>query len=342
MPSKYIVGRVGMFFLTIFLASTLVFFLPRLSGRDPFREKLFEEAQRGGYLEDVDEIAAALNEKYGFDRPLWQQYVVYLSEIARFDLGTSQFTFSKSNNQLLAETLGWTIGLTFVSAMVAFFIGTGMGAIMEWRRQNTGLLAAMAPFLMMSAVPYFIFGLVLLTVFWFSWLQAFDWELFPPYGAYDPTVEEWPNWSDFRFLGSALWHATLPALSIVLVSLGGWAMGMRGMMVTTKGEDYMLQAEAKGLPDNVRFYRYAIRNSLLPQLTGLALQIGLIVSGVVLVEIVFTYPGVGGLLVQSIRNSDYPLIQGIVFVLAFCTAVTTLLLDMIYPMIDPRISYSGN
>ncbi len=342
MPWKYIISRLAMFFLTIFLASTLVFFLPRLSGRHPIEEKLYEDALRGGYLEDVDSIVAALDERYGFDRPLWQQYVSYIGELARFDLGRSQFNFSKSVNELLAETLGWTIALTLVATLVAFSVGSLMGAIMEWRRQSTWLLAAMAPFLMLSAIPYFIFGLVLLLLLWFTWLQAFGWELFPPYGAYTTGRVGWPDWADPRFLIDVVWYAALPALSVILVSLGGWAMGMRGMMVTTKGEDYMLQAEAKGLPGSVRFYRYGVRNSLLPQLTGLALQIGLIVSGVVLVEIVFTYPGVGGLLVQSMRNSDYPVTQGIVFVLALGTAAATLLLDMLYPLIDPRINYSGS
>lgn len=339
---KYIASRVAMFFLTIFIASTLVFFLPRLSGRHPIEEKLYEEALRGGFLEsDYREQVNALNEIYGFDRPLWQQYVEYLTEIVRFDLGNSTFNLSKSVNQLLAETLGWTVALTLLTMILAFAIGTFMGAIMEWRRQSTWLLATMAPFLMMSAIPYFIFGLVMLLLFWFSWSQAFDWELFPPYGGYTTGRIGWPDWSDPRFLLDVLWYATLPALSVVLVSLGGWAMGMRGMMVTTKGEDYMMQAEAKGLPGRVMFYRYAIRNAMLPQLTGLALQFGLIVSGLVLVEIVFTYPGVGGLLVQSIRNSDYPLTQGIVFVLALGTASATLLLDMLYPLIDPRINYAG-
>ena len=117
-------------------------------------------------------------------------------------------------------------------------------------------------------------------------------------------------------------------------------MGMRGMMVTTKGEDYMLQAEAKGLPDRVMFFRYGIRNAMLPQLTGLALQLGLIVSGLVLVEVVFSYPGVGGLLVQAIPRNDHAVIQGIVFVLALGTALATLILDLAYPLVDARIKYS--
>ena len=165
---------------------------------------------------------------------------------------------------------------------------------------------------------------------------------YPLVYGYQQGVLGWPDWSDWSFILSVLKHGLLPALSITMVSLGGWAMGMRGMMVTTKGEDYMVQAEAKGLPERIMLTKYAVRNSLLPQVTGLTLALGLIVSGVVLVEIVFGYPGVGGQLVQAVSRSDYPTIQGIVFLLAFGTAAATLVLDLTYPLLDPRIKSLSN
>ena len=136
-----------------------------------------------------------------------------------------------------------------------------------------------------------------------------------------------------------LHHSTLPALSIILASIGFWALGMRAMMVTTQGEDYMTFAEAKGLKDRTLFCRYAIRNALLPQTTALALTLGHIVSGAVLVEVVFAYPGIGTVLYHAIREFDYFLIQGIIFLIIVSIALATLILDLIYPLLDPRITY---
>ncbi len=336
MPWKYIAGRLTMFIVTIWMASTIVFFLPRLSGQNPLAEKIYQEAQQGGYLDpDVAERVRVFEAKYGFDKPLWEQYVKFVVDVVQFDLGRSIFQWPKTVNEILAEKIMWTLVMGLLTLILAFLIGSTMGALLEWRRNNWGLMVAMAPILAISAVPFFIFGLVLqLVVF------NVDRE-FPLVYGFKQGVVGWPDWSDWEFIFSVLKHAILPALSITLVSLGGWAMGMRGMMVTTKGEDYMVQAEAKGLPDRVMLTKYAVRNSLLPQVTGLTLALGLIVSGVVLVEIVFGYPGVGGQLLQAVRSNDYPTTQGIVFVLAFGTAAATLVLDLIYPLLDPRIKSGG-
>ncbi|MEJ5249865.1 MAG: ABC transporter permease, partial [Caldilinea sp.] len=143
----------------------------------------------------------------------------------------------------------------------------------------------------------------------------------------------------WRFIVDVIHHGTLPAFAIVLTSMGGWALGMRGMMITTAGEDYMILAQAKGLKPSRIFWMYGVRNSILPQVTALALSLGGIVGGAVLVEYIFAYPGVGYLLYQGIVTSDYTLIQGIVFMLVFTTATLVLILDLLYPLIDPRITY---
>ena len=325
-----------MFVITVWMASTIVFFLPRLSGQNPLAEKIYQEAQQGGYQDpDVAERVRVFEAKYGFDKPLWQQYVKFVTDVVQFDLGRSIFQWPKSVNEILAEKIMWTLSMGLLTLILAFVIGSIMGALLEWKRNNWGLMVAMAPILAISAVPFFIFGLVLqLIVF------NIDRE-FPLVYGFKQGVVGWPDWSDWEFIISVLQHGIMPALSITLVSLGGWAMGMRGMMVTTKGEDYMVQAEAKGLPERIMLTKYAIRNSLLPQVTGLTLALGLIVSGVVLVEIVFGYPGVGGQLLQAVRSNDYPTTQGIVFVLAFGTAAATLVLDLTYPLLDPRIKSAG-
>ena len=325
-----------MFVITIWMASTIVFFLPRLSGQNPLAEKIYQDAQQGGYLDpSVAERIRVFEAKYGFDKPLWQQYVKFVGDVVQFDLGRSIFQWPKSVNEILAEKIMWTLSMGIMTLVLAFVIGSIMGALLEWKRHNWGLMVGMAPILAISAVPFFIFGLVLqLLVFNIN-------NEYPLVYGHRQQVG-WPDWSDWNFILSVLQHGFLPAMSITLVSLGGWAMGMRGMMVTTKGEDYMVQAEAKGLPERVMLTKYAIRNSLLPQVTGLSLALGLIISGVVLVEIVFGYPGVGGQLLQAVRSNDYPTTQGIVFVLAFGTAAATFVLDMTYPLLDPRIKSGGS
>ena len=136
-------------------------------------------------------------------------------------------------------------------------------------------------------------------------------------------------------------QSILPAASIVLSAVGFWALGMRGMMVTTEGEDYVVYAEEKGIPERGIFLHYALRNAILPQLTSLALSLGTVVSGAVVVEIVFGYPGVGSLLLQAIRSLDYFVIYGVVFMTVLAIATATLALDLTYPLVDPRISYRG-
>ena len=213
------------------------------------------------------------------------------------------------------------------TTLLAFLIGTLLGAAAGWYR-NSKLLSVVSPIIMVfSAIPFYLLGLVLIYIF----ASRLGW--FPVSGGYGLTsVPEW-SW-DFAF--EVLEHATLPALSILIASVGTWAIGMRGMMVTVQGEDYMTFAEAKGLKASRLFYRYGMRNALLPQVTALALYFGQIVTGAVLVEIVFAYPGLGSLLLDSIKLFDFPTIYGIVFILTLTVALSMLLVDLLYPLLDPR------
>jgi len=187
------------------------------------------------------------------------------------------------------------------------------------------------PLLVFSAIPVYLLGLVL--VYFFS----FQLRSFPTFGGY--TIGTIPNWNSFAFWMDILYHSVLPALAIILGGIGSWALGMRAMMVTTQGEDYMVFAEAKGLKGATLFLRYAVRNALLPQATGLALALGHILSGAVLVEVVFSFPGIGTTLFHAIRENDYFLIQGIIIGIIASLGIATLILDLIYPLLDPRITY---
>ena len=168
------------------------------------------------------------------------------------------------------------------------------------------------------------------------YVRAFAVKWLPSGGGYERGTLPTASWS---FALDIAYHAILPALSILLAQIGGWALGMRAMMVTTQGEDYMIFADAKGLSERTLFMRYAVRNAILPQVTGLALVLGQLISGAVLVEVVFQYPGIGSLLWRAIRETDYFVVQGVVFFSIVTIGLATLLLDLFYPVLDPRISY---
>jgi peptide/nickel transport system permease protein len=230
----------------------------------------------------------------------------------------------------MADALPWTVTLLLITTILSFLIGNVLGAILAWPSAPKFLNFVMPPILMMSAIPYFLLGLILV------YTRGVLLGVFPMYGGY--TTGTIPNLTP-AFIWDVIWHSLLPALSIILVSMGGWALGMRSMMIMTQGEDFVVFADAMGLRDRTIFARYAIRNALLPQVTALALALGTIVSGAVLVEVIFGYPGIGTMLYQAIRGSDYYLVQGIVFVVIVSIGLATFLLDIIYPLLDPRITY---
>jgi peptide/nickel transport system permease protein len=328
---SFVLKRVGLLLLIVWSAATLNFFIPKLTPRNPLREKLLMEASRSGYIPPgFDEMVKAYEVKFGLDQPLYLQYFRYLGDMARFDLGYSISNFPKTVGSLISEALPWTVGLLVVTTSLAFLLGSLLGALIAWPRAPKWLNFFVPPLLTLSAVPFYLLALILI------YFIAFQWKLLPIGGGY--AIGSVPSLSS-AFILDVLKHAILPALAIVLGSIGGWAIGMRGMMVTVQGEDYMTFAEAKGLRNWRLFYKYAVRNALLPQVTGLALSFSFIVSGSVLVELVFGYPGIGSLLARSIQQLDYFTIYGVVFVLIVSIGVAMFIMDMIYPLLDPRITY---
>ena len=333
MRADYVLRRFGIFLLIVWLAATLNFFLPRLSSQNPIRDKLVQQAVTGGYMQaGIQDMVKEYEEKFGLDKPLWQQYITYWSDLARLDFNYSIANYPKKVTTMIEQALPWTIGLLGVTTLLAFLIGTFLGALMGWPKApkfiNNILLP---PLLTFSAIPYYVLGLLLLYIF------AFQAKWLPIFGGYTAGVI--PNWSSLAFWWDIAQHAFLPALSIILAAIGFWGLGMRAMMVTTQGEDYMIFAEAKGLKGSTLFLRYAVRNALLPQVTSLALQLGHILSGAVLVEVVFSFPGIGTTLFQAIRANDYFVTQGIILGVIASLGITTFILDLIYPILDPRITY---
>jgi peptide/nickel transport system permease protein len=328
---SYLLRRAGLFLLIAWLAATLNFFLPRLTGQDPVRVKLLQQAQLGGHVQaGIEEMVREYDRRFGLDRPLWRQYLTFLRDAARLDFNYSIANYPRTVNDMIAEALPWTVGLLGVTTMVSFALGTFLGALLGWPRAPRWMRWLMPPLWALHAIPFFLLGLILIYVF------AFRFPILPMFGGY--SAGAFPGLT-VPFVLDLVRHAVLPALSIVLVATGGWALSMRGMMVTTQGEDYVTFAEAKGLRSPTIFLRYCVRNALLPQATSLALALGQIVSGAVLVEVIFGYPGIGTVLFQAIRENDHFLIQGIVFTVIIALGLATLILDAIYPLLDPRISY---
>lgn len=328
----YALKRFALFLVVIWAAASVNFFIPRLgTGRDPIREKLGQLAASGGLRQEgVEEMVKAYQAKFGLDKPLYVQYFNYLGDLFTLDLGYSLANYPARVGQMIGNAMPWTLGLLLVSTLISFSFGTLAGALVAWPRSPRFLQALVVPLMTLSAIPYYLLGLILLYVL------GLEFKLFPLSGGYAPGTL--PGWN-LDFALEVLHHSMLPALSIVLAAVGFWGLGMRGMMVSTVGEDYITLAEANGLKDRTIFLRYAVRNAFLPQFTALGLSLANVVAGQVLVEVVFAYPGVGTLLFQSIQSSDYTAINGVVFVIILSIGLVTMLMDFLYPLLDPRISH---
>lgn len=334
MTIGYVVRRIGIFFLIVITAVTLNFLMPRLRSTNPIESRMNQLAAQGGvYANQIQEMVKIYNAKFGFDKPLWQQYLAYWGDLLRMDLGVSVSFYPQTALDMIARSAPWTIGLLTVSTLIAFVFGTLLGALMAWPRTSSMATALSPLFMTLSAIPYYLVGML------FIYLIAMRWRLLPVGGAYTAGTNLSLSWQTALDIGK---HAILPATSIVLSSIGSWGLGMRAMMTTTLGEDYLHMAEAKGLKPQTIFRAYALRNALLPQITSLALSLSLVMSGAVLVEVIFGYPGVGNLLFKAIAGNDYFVIQGISLFIILSIGIVLLALDLLYPLIDPRIRYRQN
>ena len=326
----YAIRRFGIMLLVFALAVSINFALPRLTPGDPVEQQLNQlVSTSSGSVGDVKAIVDSYRARFGLDQPVWRQYFDYWGMVLRFDLGFSLANYPERVSESIAGAMPWTLGLLGMATLISFAIGTLMGGLLAWPRAPRWLGWFAAPFLVLSAIPYFLIGVILLFV------GAIVYRVFPAGGGFPFDMTPGFNWAT---VAGILWHATLPALSIVLAQIGAWAIGMRGMLVSVLGEDYIMLAEAKGLTQRRIFLWYAVRNALLPQITKLALTLGHLVSGAILVEVIFSYPGMGYRLYQAIQSKDFFVIQGIVLVLSISIAVTMFVLDLLYPLIDPRIT----
>jgi len=327
---KLIIRRLLFLILVIWAASTITFFIPRLSDKNPVRERFAELARSGGFAPaDMEKIIASYSAKFGLDKSLGAQYVDYMTSIAHFDLGVSYNKYPKTVLGLIMDSLPWTITLLLVTTALSFVIGNLLGAIAAWPRSPRWIRSFATPFILFQGVPPVLMGVLLL------FFIAFRLKLAPLGGAYSTGVI--PDWSSPAFIWDVVHHQILPALALLLGSVGGWVLTMRGMGVTIQGEDYVNFAEHKGLDGSTIFRDYYLRNALLPQATGLALALGTVVSSAIVIESQFGLPGLGRVLDTAIRSNDFLVIYGIVLFVTIAVATLMVIMEFIYPLLDPRI-----
>ncbi len=319
--------RLGVYILAAWVALTVSFLLPRVVPGNPVAGAVARASQSGNCN---SACIAAIQEQLGFNvhTSLWDQYVQYWGNLSHGNLGRS-WSENASVSSLIISYLPWTLGLLVVATVLSFVAGTAIGVLIAWRRGSwvDWVLPAATFF---QAIPYFFLALVLVLIFgqtgtmlkWFPSLFGYD-----IYGA-NPGL-------NVGYVASIISHGTLPAATVVLASTAGFILAMRNQMITTMDEDFVLVAQAKGLPAR-RVIWYAARNALLPVVANFTVAISLVVAGQILVEIVFNYPGIGFHLYDALSKLDYSLVQGIFVVITLVVLAANLVADVVYVLIDPR------
>lgn len=320
----FILRRLAFYVVAAWVALTANFFIPRLMPGNAVEAIMAKFPNLTPSAEKA--IEAMLGT--GHQGSLLSQYGTYLVDVAHFNFGTDLINYPASVSSLLAQTIPWTLILVGTSTVIAFFVGTGLGILAGWR--SGGWLDRALPGLMfLQAIPYFFLALVLLD------LLAIKSHVFPLGQGYNGQLVS-PGWN-MAFILNAVQHSILPAITIVLTSVAGWMLQMRNVMITTVGEDYVLAAQAKGLKNRRVVFTYAARNALLPQLQGFGLALGFVVSGALVMEIVFSYPGVGLLLLNAVQSNDYPLMQAVFLFITFAVLIANLIIDLVIVAFDPRV-----
>jgi peptide/nickel transport system permease protein len=331
---RYLLRRAGFYLVALWAAVTFNFILPRLMPGNPVLAYLAKIQARN----PSPALYQALLQEFNVDPkvPVWQQYFNYLGSILHGQFGISTSQYPAQVSTILFQSLPWTIGLVGVAVALSFIIGTLIGMLAAWKRGSWYDTTVPPVLTFFSAVPYFWMALALIYVF------AVQLGWFPLSDGYE--VFDYPNgpaW-DLGFIGSVVQHAALPVFTLLIGSLAQWVLTMRNTMVTTLSEDYVLMAQAKGLPVRRVMFNYAARNAILPSVTSFSISLGLIVGGSLLTEMVFNYPGIGFALFQAVQQNDYSLIQGCFLVIAVTVLLANFLSELVYVFLDPRVRQGRN
>lgn len=319
--SRYLARKFAIYLFTFFVAVTIDWAIPRLMPGDPVSGLI---ARLQADPTAAQEMHGYFTESFGLDDPLWKQYLNFWLGLLHGDLGPSIAYVGTSVNELIWEAVPYTLALTVPAIVLSYIAGNRVGALAARRKvlDNTALPVAYV----LTATPYVWLALVL------AYVLAFRWEIFPVSGAYDFSLT--PEWS-WEFARSFLSHWFLPFLTLFLVLFGGWAIGMRNLIIYELESDYSNYLQSLGAPNRL-VRKYAYRNAVLPQMSGLALALGLVVSGAIVTEIVFGYPGIGTLILTAIQNRDYFLLQGIFLFIIVGVLIANFIVDIAYVIVDPR------
>ena len=322
---RYVLGRLAFFVLTLWVALTLNFALPRLMPGNPATAIIGKF--RGGISPQAVKVLEA-QFGVGTHQNLVAQYVRYLGDVATLKFGVSLTTQpGTSVGRIVLDAIPWTLALVGITTVLAFILGTVIGIVGAWWRGGRTDSLLPPVFVIMTVIPYFWIGLVLILIFgvklrWLPYFFSYNYTLTPGFNA--------------AFIGNVAEHAILPAFTLLITTIGVWVLTMRNTMITTLAEDYVRMARAKGLPAYRIMFDYAARNAILPNLTGFAMSLGFVVGGAILIEEVFNYQGVGYLLLQAVNNDDYPLMQALFLLITVGVLVAILLSDLATALLDPR------
>lgn len=323
---RYVLKKSVWFLAAFVVALILNFYLPRMIPGNPVDTIISQMSAGGADAASMEAVYETYIEEFGLDEPLGLQFVNYVGNVLQGDLGTSFARYPGDVRGMIAEALPWTIALQLPAILVGWILGNVLGAVAAYKGgwfDRGGFITS----LFLSSMPYYAFAILLL------YLVAVRWDVLPAAGGYAFGTVPSFTWA---FISDAAQHYILPFLSLVLVFIGGQAVGMRSMAIYELGSDYVDYSRGLGIGDT-RIVRYIFRNAMLPQVTGLALSIGNLVGGALITEVVFSYPGIGSLLFGAIRQNDYPVIQGITLLIMVAVLLANFLVDIAYGVIDPRI-----
>lgn len=324
--TRYLLRKLAWYLGALVAAVLLNFLLPRLIPGNPVDAIVATLGRGGTEGEQLRRVYEAYNAAFGLDKPMWDQFVIYIQSLLKGDLGVSFTLYPTPVRELIAESLPWTVALQLPAILIGWIIGNVLGAVAGYKGGNVDRGAFLGS-LFISSMPYYCLAILLL------YLLAVVFPVLPPSGGY--SFGSTPSLSP-EFIGDALTHYWMPFLSLVLVFIGAQAVGMRSMVIYELNSDYVNYSRGLGLRDR-QIVRHIFRNGMLPQITGLALSIGALAGGALITEIVFSYPGLGTLLFSSITQNDYPVFFGIALIITVAVLLANFLVDVAYGFIDPRI-----
>ena len=325
----FVLKRFGQLLIVVFLGVSATFFITHLSPLDPVEQTMGRLTRQSGFSPEAQEaMRAALTELYGTDQPLLGQFVNFWGRLVRGDMGPSLLAFPTPALRLVKRALPWTVGLLTTTVVITWTVGNLLGGLAGYF-QNNRLLKAFGVFAIgVQPIPYYIVAFIMLILF------GFLWPVLPISGGAGMFVE--PGWN-LPYVLSILHHSILPAASIVVVGLGTWFLGMRALVSNVVTEDYVSYAELGGVESRRIVGSYVIRNAMIPQLTALAMVLGGVFSGTIITEEVFSYPGVGTLLIDAVNAGDYTLVLAVTSISIATVATAIFVIDLLYPLLDPRV-----